>query len=122
MANLLRAIARGVRGRCPACGRGRLFQAFFALSESCGACGTRFKGNSNQSAGAMILNVFVTIALGFCGAVAAVLRASDSLGMALLLLFSGLCLFHLLFYRIAFGIWMGILARTGALDENQDAA
>lgn len=118
MAGLLRAIGRGMAGRCPVCGGAPLFESFFGLRAACGACATRFTGASNQSAGAMILNVFVTIALGFVGAVLVVVRFPQSLGLALMLLFGGLCLFHILFYRIAFGIWMGILARTGALDEN----
>ncbi|HEY1011656.1 MAG TPA: hypothetical protein VGE07_03065 [Herpetosiphonaceae bacterium] len=122
MVSLLRAIGRGMLGRCPVCGRGRLFASFFGLRDACGSCATRFTGGSNQSAGAMILNVFVTIALGFAGAIVAVLSFPQSLGLALAALFGGLALFHILFYRVAFGIWMGILARTGALDENQDAA
>lgn len=33
------AIGRGALGRCPACGRGRLFGRFLKVSESCDACG-----------------------------------------------------------------------------------
>jgi uncharacterized protein (DUF983 family) len=31
--------ARGLRGRCPRCGEGRLFQGFLGLRQSCGHCG-----------------------------------------------------------------------------------
>jgi uncharacterized protein (DUF983 family) len=31
-------IARGLRGRCPACGRGRMFRRFLKVSEHCEAC------------------------------------------------------------------------------------
>jgi uncharacterized protein (DUF983 family) len=34
------AVARGLRGRCPACGEGRLFPRFLKVAEQCGACGT----------------------------------------------------------------------------------
>jgi uncharacterized protein (DUF983 family) len=33
-------IGRGLRGRCPACGQGRLFGAFLKVVDSCDACGT----------------------------------------------------------------------------------
>src|SRR5579875_4226481 len=34
-----RAIMRGLRGRCPRCGRGSLFNGFLTLRRSCGQCG-----------------------------------------------------------------------------------
>lgn len=33
------AIGRGVRGRCPNCGRGRLFSGFLRVADRCEACG-----------------------------------------------------------------------------------
>jgi uncharacterized protein (DUF983 family) len=35
-------IGRGLRGRCPACGKGRLFQGFLALRPACENCGLDF--------------------------------------------------------------------------------
>src|SRR5512141_344128 len=32
-------IARGLRGRCPACGKGRLFHGFLGLRPACERCG-----------------------------------------------------------------------------------
>ena len=32
-------IGRGLRGRCPACGQGRLFQGFLSLRPACEHCG-----------------------------------------------------------------------------------
>jgi len=37
--NALEAIWRGFRGRCPACGQGRLFRAFLKTNDACPACG-----------------------------------------------------------------------------------
>jgi uncharacterized protein (DUF983 family) len=34
-----RAIFRGIRGRCPRCGEGRLFQSFLGLRPGCENCG-----------------------------------------------------------------------------------
>jgi uncharacterized protein (DUF983 family) len=33
------AVGRGLRGRCPACGRGRLFRAYLKLNTCCTVCG-----------------------------------------------------------------------------------
>lgn len=36
----LRAVGRGLRGRCPACGEGRLFGRFLKVAPGCESCGT----------------------------------------------------------------------------------
>ena len=36
------AISRGLRGRCPRCGEGRLFQGFLRLRPPCESCGLDF--------------------------------------------------------------------------------
>ncbi len=33
------AVGRGLRGRCPCCGHGRLFQGFLKPVDRCGSCG-----------------------------------------------------------------------------------
>ena len=33
------ALARGLRGRCPACGEGRMFRAFLKVADACPRCG-----------------------------------------------------------------------------------
>jgi uncharacterized protein (DUF983 family) len=38
----LTAMTRGFLGRCPACGRGRLFGRFLKVAPRCAACGTEF--------------------------------------------------------------------------------
>src|SRR5690606_36421697 len=35
----LLAIKRGLRGRCPNCGEGRIFRSFLKVSDSCPVCG-----------------------------------------------------------------------------------
>ena len=35
-------IARGLRGRCPRCGKGKLFQGFLTLRPACDLCGLDF--------------------------------------------------------------------------------
>jgi len=38
----LTAVKRGLRGRCPACGQGRLFRQYLKVAEGCAVCGTEF--------------------------------------------------------------------------------
>ena len=34
------AIMRGLSGRCPACGEGRMFRKFLKVADACEACGS----------------------------------------------------------------------------------
>lgn len=36
------ALLNGLRGRCPACGKGRLFRRFVKVADACEACGEAF--------------------------------------------------------------------------------
>jgi len=36
------ALKRGLRGRCPRCGEGRLFRAFLKVDNNCSSCGLDF--------------------------------------------------------------------------------
>lgn len=38
----LQAISRGLRGRCPHCGDGKLFRAFLKTVDKCAVCGEEF--------------------------------------------------------------------------------
>jgi uncharacterized protein (DUF983 family) len=38
MPSLATAIGRGLRGRCPACGKGRIFNGFLKVVDSCSEC------------------------------------------------------------------------------------
>jgi uncharacterized protein (DUF983 family) len=40
--NLWQAIGRGLRGRCPHCGQGKLFRAFLKVADHCEVCGEEF--------------------------------------------------------------------------------
>ena len=38
----LSPVKTGLAGKCPRCGRGRLFSGYLAVAEKCGACGLSF--------------------------------------------------------------------------------
>jgi uncharacterized protein (DUF983 family) len=39
MPSLATAIGRGLRGRCPACGKGKIFNGFLKVADQCHGCG-----------------------------------------------------------------------------------
>ena len=43
MANIRQALGRGIRGRCPQCGDGPLFERFIKAHERCSACGLLYQ-------------------------------------------------------------------------------
>jgi uncharacterized protein (DUF983 family) len=62
-------IATGLRGRCPSCGEGRLFDGFLRLAPRCRTCGLDFAFADSADGPA----VFVILIVGFVIAGAALL-------------------------------------------------
>ncbi len=56
-----RPVANALRGRCPRCGRGKLFSGFLELAPSCGHCGLD-NGFADSGDGPA---VFVVLIVGF---------------------------------------------------------
>ncbi len=59
--NVAGVVVRGLRGRCPRCGRGPLFDGFLRIADRCSSCGLGFGGH-DVGDGAI---VFVILILGF---------------------------------------------------------
>ena len=38
-------VLRGIKGRCPRCGNGKLFKGYLKIADACGACGMSFSGH-----------------------------------------------------------------------------
>ena len=53
------AAKRGMRGRCPACGEGRLFRAYLKVADTCPACGEEFHHHRADDFPAYIVIVIV---------------------------------------------------------------
>ncbi|HMM64436.1 MAG TPA: DUF983 domain-containing protein, partial [Mesorhizobium sp.] len=54
-------VSSGLRGRCPRCGEGRLFQGFLSLAPRCGICGLDYSFADAGDGPA----VFVILVIGF---------------------------------------------------------
>jgi uncharacterized protein (DUF983 family) len=59
------ALSRGLRCRCPACGRGPLFEGFLHVRPACKACGADLSGqDSGDGAVAFIVLIVGAIVVG----------------------------------------------------------
>jgi uncharacterized protein (DUF983 family) len=53
------ALKRGLRGRCPRCGEGKLFRAFLKTADNCTACGQDFTAHRADDLPAYLVIVIV---------------------------------------------------------------
>jgi uncharacterized protein (DUF983 family) len=53
------AMKRGLRGRCPRCGEGKLFRAFVKVDDHCSVCGQDFSGHRADDLPAYLVIVIV---------------------------------------------------------------
>jgi uncharacterized protein (DUF983 family) len=53
------SIKRGLRGRCPRCGEGKLFRAFLKVDDHCSACGLDFTPHRADDLPAYLVIVIV---------------------------------------------------------------
>ncbi|MGQ0825269.1 MAG: DUF983 domain-containing protein [Actinomycetota bacterium] len=51
---------RGATRRCPRCGAGKLFHAWFRMVPECPRCGLRFEREPGYWAGALAINMIIT--------------------------------------------------------------
>jgi uncharacterized protein (DUF983 family) len=53
------AMARGLRCRCPNCGKGKIFRAFLKVADKCSECGQDFSGHRADDLPAYLVIVIV---------------------------------------------------------------
>lgn len=72
-------LGRGITKRCPHCGSGHVFEAWFQMKERCPRCALRFEREPGFFVGAYLINFAVAIILLFivCMAIVA-LKAVDN--------------------------------------------
>ena len=62
--SLREAMTRGFFGRCPSCGRGRLFSSYLKVVKACEVCGEEFSGHRADDAPAYITLLIVAHIVG----------------------------------------------------------
>mgnify|MGYP006949819065 CR=1 FL=1 len=75
------AIARGIVGRCPNCGAGRVMQTWFTIRPRCPSCSLRFERGQDDEhdhwLGAYTLNFIVTEVIFGIALLIALVQRSD---------------------------------------------
>ncbi len=101
-------LRRGLRQRCPVCGKGKIFKGWFKTYERCPECGFVYEREPGYYSGAMAVNLVISELL--IAAIAVPLAASQSVSLTTLIVL-GLTLpflVPLLFYRPTKSLWMAL--------------
>ena len=103
---LMLLLRRGLRQRCPVCGRGKIFAGFFKTYEKCPVCGFEFEREPGYYTGAMAINLVVSELL--IAIVAVPLAASQAVPVSTLIILGVTLpiLLPVLFYRPTKSLWM----------------
>ena len=107
-----KVIWRGLRLRCPVCGKGKLFRTYFRMHEACSCCGVRFAREHGQWVGSLDINTFLT---------AFILMACVGFGplwdvkTSLIVYVSLAVVFPIVTFRFSRGLWTAIVHLTGGV-------
>ena len=104
--HFLLLMRRGLRQRCPVCGRGKIFSGIFKTYERCPVCGFVFEREPGYYTGAMAVNLVVSELLIVI--IAVPLAASQAVPVTTLIILGCTIpiLLPLLFYRPTKSLWM----------------
>jgi len=99
-------LRRGLRQRCPVCGRGKIFAGFFKTYERCPVCGFVYEREPGYYTGAMAVNLVVSELLIVI--IAVPLAASQVVPVIYLIILGCTIpiLLPILFYRPTKSLWM----------------
>ncbi len=100
--------ARGLRQRCPVCGKGKIFQGFFKTYERCPVCHFVYEREPGYYTGAMAINLIVTELLIVAVAVPVAASQVVSIPVMIALGITLPILLQLIFYRPTKSLWMSM--------------
>jgi uncharacterized protein (DUF983 family) len=100
--------ARGLRQRCPVCGKGKIFQGFFKTYERCPVCHFVYEREPGYYTGAMAINLIVTELLIVAVAVPVAASQVVSIPVMIALGLTLPILLPLIFYRPTKSLWMSL--------------
>lgn len=113
-------LSLGLRGRCPHCGLGQLFARRFHLNDTCPYCAVRFARARGEMLGAMYLNSMLTLVLALAGFFIAEWLFQPALLVQFVVWVAFCLIFPLLFFRLAYGLWLAISYLTGGVYADPD--
>lgn len=101
-------LARGVRQRCPVCGKGKVFRGIFKTYERCPVCNFTYERESGYYTGAIAVNLIVTELLLAIIAVPVAASRAVSIPVMIALGLTLPILLPLIFFRPAKSLWMSL--------------
>jgi uncharacterized protein (DUF983 family) len=105
---LLKTLLRGLRLRCPVCGRGRLFNGWLRMRENCENCGLKLDRGPGYYLGSIYINYGLTAVLVTAGYLALFFTNTLSPGKRLSILGAFCLVFPLWFFRYARSLWLAL--------------
>lgn len=103
---------RGLRLRCPVCGKGELFKTYFRMHETCACCGVGFAREHGQWVGSLDINTFV-VAFGLM--IGSAFSPPWPLPVALAVWGAAAVVVPLVTFRFSRGLWTAIVHLTGGV-------
>lgn len=103
---------RGLKLRCPVCGRGKLFRSYFVMNERCEQCGVGFHREHGQWVGSLDIN---TLAVALILMIGVGFGPLWSVRTSLLVWCSAAVVIPLLTFRFSKGLWTAIVHLTGGV-------
>jgi uncharacterized protein (DUF983 family) len=107
-----KVVWRGLRLRCPVCGKGRLFRTYFRMYDNCSVCGVGFAREHGQWVGSLDINTFGVAVLLMIGAA---FSPSWPLAVSLEIWCAAAVIVPLITFRFSRGLWMAIVHLTGGV-------
>ena len=106
---ILDALSRGVKLRCPCCGHGQLFKTKLRTHDRCSVCDEHFEREPGQWFGAIYVNLFLSVMLAATGYLATntFFFLTESQQFSAWIAVAALGPF--LFFRLAKGLWTSII-------------
>lgn len=97
---------RGLRLRCPACGKGRMFRNWISMLDPCEACGRKFDRSPGYLLGSIYFNYGATALLVMVIYFSLFLTKSMTGQHLLYVMATFTLLFPIWFFRYARGLWI----------------
>lgn len=106
------AVGRGLRLRCPVCGKGKLFETYFRMHPICSCCGVGFAREHGQWVGSLDINTFVVV---FGLMIASAFSPDWSLPVTLAVWGAAAIVVPLVTFRFVRGLWTAIVHLSGGV-------
>jgi uncharacterized protein (DUF983 family) len=107
-AGILRTLGFAARLRCPRCGRGEVFRGWFAMNDTCDACGLHYEREQGYFVGAIYVNYAVTTVVCLGAAIGLDMAVGVSLATQLAVALPLAVLVPIVFFRYSRSFWLAI--------------